>query len=483
MEKIKKLSIFLILLGFSLGSCNNFTELNKDPNRMDKVTPGALLNPILYGLSVYNWNTSNGFTMDLMQVSLPTNSSGGVSRYYFNDNLGNGTWDTYYKWLNNIKEMELLATTLNEPNYQAVSLVLRSWVMQLLADSFGDVPMTEASRGAEGLLQPKFDTQEQIYAQLLVDLEKANSLFNSATGLRYNTEGEFLFGTTDALVSGQSAGIVKWKKFCNSLRLRVAVRMVNKNNQKAKTEIEAIFTNPTTYPVFTKNDESALLNISGIFPQEVPLTRPQDFTSYRGVASFFVDNLNTWNDPRRDLFLTKSNNVFIGWPSGYNVAPTVPVTPSNMNQKLAIALVKVVILPYAEVEFIRAEAAFYGWNTAGKTANDSYIAGVKAAIEQWGGTMPANYFSVPEAAYNNTLQRIMLQKYYALFFCDYQQWFELNRTGYPVLPLGDGVPTGNKMPNRFKYPETVQRTNLKNYQEAVARLGGDTFNNKLWWQK
>jgi hypothetical protein len=343
--------------------------------------------------------------------------------------------------------------------------------------------MTEASRGAEGLLQPKFDTQEIIYTQLLADLEKANSLFNTAAGLRYNTEGDFLFGTTDALVSGQSVGILKWKKFCNSLRLRVALRMVNKNNQKAKTEIESIFSNPTAYPVFTKNDESALLSISGIFPQEVPLTRPQDFTSYRGVASFFADNLNTWNDPRRDFFLTKSNNVFIGWPSGYNVAPTVPVTPSNMNQKLALAPVKVVILPYAEVEFIRAEAAFYGWNTAGKTANDSYTAGVKAAIEQWGGTIPTNYFSSPEATYNNTLQRIMLQKYYALFFCDYQQWFELNRTGYPVLPLGDGVPSGNKMPNRFKYPETVQRTNLKNYQEAISRIGGDSFNNKLWWQK
>ena len=483
MKTIKTLSIFLVLLGLTLGSCDNFTELNTDPNRMDKVTPGAMLNPILYELSDYNWNRSNSFTMDLMQVSLPTNSSGGVSRYNFNDNAGNGTWDTYYRWLNNIKEMETLAISFNDSNYQAIALTLRSWVMQLLADSFGDVPMSEASRGAEGLLQPKFDTQEQIYTQLLADLEKANTLFNTASGLRYNAEGEFLFGTNDALVSGQSVGIAKWKKFCNSLRLRIALRMVNVNNSKAKSEIEAIFSNPVTYPVFTKNDESALLPISGVFPQEAPMTRPQDFTSYRGVASFFIDNLNTWNDPRRDVFCTKVNGIFIGWPSGYNVAPTVPVTPSNMNQNLAKAPLKVVILPYAEIEFIRAEAAFYGWNTAGKTANDSYLAGVKAAIEQWGAVVPANYFIVPATAYNNTLERIMLQKYYALFFCDYQQWFELMRTGYPVLPLGDGVPVGNKMPNRFKYPETVQRTNLKNYQEAVARMGGDTFSNKLWWQK
>ena len=142
----------------------------------------------------FNWNRANSFTMDLMQVSLPTNSSGGVTRYIFNDNTGNGTWDTYYRWLNNMKEMELLAVEFNEPNYQAVSLTLQSWVFQLLSDSFGDVPMSEACRGADGLLQPKFDTQEEIYNQILANLDSANTLFKTTVGLKYNTDGELLFG-------------------------------------------------------------------------------------------------------------------------------------------------------------------------------------------------------------------------------------------------------------------------------------------------
>jgi len=480
---IKKFSILLVLMSLTFGSCSKFTELNKDPNRIDKVTPGALLNPILYNLAVFNWNRSNSFTMELMQVSLPTNSSGGTSRYNFSDNIGSSTWDSYYLWLNNIKEMETLAISSNDPNYQAIALTLRSWVMELLTDSFGDAPMTEAGSGSDGLFQPKFDKQADIYTQLLANLEKANTLFNTAAGLRFNPEGDFLFGASDLLVSGQSAGILKWKKFCNSLHLRIAMRLVNINNQKAKTDIEAIFANPTTYPVFTSNTDAALLNISGVFPQSVPMTRPQDFTSYRGVVSFFINNLNSWSDPRRPIWCTTSGGVYVGWPSGYNVAPTVPSSPSNMNQSLAIGPVKVVIFPYAEVEFIRAEAAFYGWNTAGKTANDSYVAGVTAAIQQWGAIVPANYFTNAAVLYNNTLERIILQKYYALFFCDYQQWFELMRTGYPVLPLGNGVAVGNKMPNRFKYPSTVQKTNLKNYQDAVTRIGGDSFNTRLWWQK
>src|ERR1035437_1891522 len=276
MKMIKIFSVLLVLLSLTLGSCSKFTDLNKDPNRIDKVTPGALLNPILYNLAVYNWNRSNSFTMELMQVSLPTNSSGGTSRYNFNDNIGSSTWDTYYLWLNNIKEMETLAISSNDPNYQAIALTLRSWVMELLTDSFGDVPMTEAGSGSDGLFQPKFDKQADIYTQLLANLEKANTLFNTAAGLRFNPEGDFLFGATDLLVSGQSAGILKWKKFCNSLHLRIAMRLININNQKAKTDIEAIFANPTTYPVFNSNADAALLNISGVFPQSVPMTRPQD---------------------------------------------------------------------------------------------------------------------------------------------------------------------------------------------------------------
>ena len=472
-----------LFTGFLFSSCEDLSELNQDPNRMSVVTPGALLNPVLYEMAVFNWERSNSFTMQLMQVSLPTNSSGGVTRYEFNDNTGNSTWNTYYRWLNNIIEMENLAIALEEENYQAIAMVLRSWVAQLLTDTFGDVPMSEASGGANGIFQPWFDTQAEIYYQILADLEAANSLFDTSTGLRYNSDGELLFGTSDALVSGQSEGVRRWKKFCNSLRLRVAMRLTNVDYSRAQSEVELVLSNPETYPVFTSNDESALLPLSGVFPQEPPMNRPQDFTAYRGVASFFINNLNGWNDPRRPIFCTQVNGDYIGWPSGYNVAPTVPVTPSNMNQNLAKSPMKIVVLPYNEVEFITAEAAFYGWNTGGETAESAYVKGVTAAVEQWGAVLPADYFNNEAAAYNSTLERILLQKYYGLFFCDYQQWFEHMRTGYPVLPLGDGVAEGKQMPHRFKYPETVQRTNISHYQEAVERLGGDSFDEKLWWQK
>ncbi len=94
-------------------------------------------------------------------------------------------------------------------------------------------------------------------------------------------------------------------------------------------------------------------------------------------------------------------------------------------------------MTYAEVELIKAELEHRSnKNTGAKTA---YEKGVKAAIEQWGAAMPADYFTNSNAAYNGTLSRIRLQKYYALYFNDYQQWFEYRRTGLPWLPVANGM--------------------------------------------
>jgi hypothetical protein len=139
------------------------------------------------------------------------------------------------------------------------------------------------------------------------------------------------------------------------------------------------------------------------------------------------------------------------------------------------------IMPYAEVEFIRAELELNSGTSA--NAKSAYERGVKAAIEQWGVVMPADYFTNTRAAYNNTLERIMLQKYYALFFVDFQQWFEKRRTGFPVLPVGPGMVNNKELPSRFEYPLPVRTNNPVNYAEAVSWMGGDEIFTKVWWQK
>ena len=119
----------------------------------------------------------------------------------------------------------------------------------------------------------------------------------------------------------------------------------------------------------------------------------------------------------------------------------------------------------------------------------SYENGVTNAITFWGLTVPTGHLAKPGIAWVDTettaqkLEKIITQKYFTLFFTDFQSWFEYRRTGYPVLPMGPGVQNGGEMPSRLKYPVLVQSLNQTNYQAAVQAMGGDDINIKVWWQK
>ena len=266
-------------------------------------------------------------------------------------------------------------------------------------------------------------------------------------------------------------------------------RLSKKAEIDAYTKLKAMLSDPAQYPVFVSNAEAAVLNLTGITPMMSPWGRPVDFTTFRASGKFFLDSLNAFNDPRLPKFATQARNSsgsgnigYKGIPSGYAGSESqFAYIPSNSNIALVTAPMIVPIFPYAEVEFIKAEVAHHDLNDA--DAKTTYEKGVKAAIEQWGATMPADYFTNTSAAYNGTLERIMLQKYYALYFVDYQQWFEYRRTGFPVLPVEAGMINNQKMPVRFYYPIAVRTNNPANYQEAVGWMGGDDINIKVWWEK
>ncbi len=479
MKNINTLSLLLFALCLFCFSCtDDFEEINNDPNRIDRISPGTLLNPILYELATFNTRRADGFTFDIMQVALPyPSASGGLHRYDVSDGAGNSTWNTYYRWLANIKEMKAAALAAGDPNYEAIALTLNAWTYSLLTDSFGDVPMEEASRGEEQLFQPAFNTQKEIYTTILADLETANSLFDAEAPLIYGTD--ILYGNN----------IEHWRKFCNSLRLRLLLRVSGKAEMNAYEELANMVNDPATYPVFTSNAEAAILQISGVAPNVSPWGRAIDFTTFRAVSEFFVDNLNAFNDPRLPLFATQARSLdgateigYRGIPSGYDGSDNqFDFLPSNVNIALVTAPMVSVIMTYAEVEFIKAELAQKGVITA--DAQQHYELGVKAAIEQWGAQMPEDYFENEAAAYDGTLARIMLQKYYALFFNDYQQWFEYRRTGYPELPKQSGMLNGGQVPSRFRYPTTVQSSNNANYKLAVESMGADDINTKVWWER
>lgn len=476
---MKNFLIIPTLLTLLFSSCTkNFETINTDPNRVNTISPGTLLNPILYEVSSFNMRKSDDFTFGLMQDMLPfPSTSGGVHRYDITETAGNSTWTTYYRWLTNIKEMYTASVQQKDPNYQAIALTLNAMVYANLTDCFGDIPMEEATKGDEGIFRPKFTTQQKVYEKIIADLDSANNL--------YMTTRTMIHGT-DILYANN---VTSWKRFTNSLQMRLLLRLSKRNEMGTLSKLETIIDNPTKYPVFSSNDQAAIVKLSGVTPFVSPWGRAIDFTTFRAAGIFFTDNLNDLNDPRRARLLTQARNKlsnanigYKGIPSGYAGSDNqFDYIPSNMNIALVTAPMNIVLMSYAEVELIKAEIGFRNSNAA--AAKVAYENGVKASIEVMGAVMPADYFTNTKASYNGTLERIMLQKYFALFFTDFQQWFEYRRTGFPVMPKTAGMLNNQIMPVRYRYPPAVQSTNTENYNSAVAAMGGDNVNIKVWWEK
>ena len=203
--------------------------------------------------------------------------------------------------------------------------------------------------------------------------------------------------------------------------------------------------------------------------------------------------MNADNDPRRTVWATTLNvggtQVYRGIQSGYPITTNYTVgANSSYNDALKTSPLLGVMMPYAEVEFIKAELALKGFTT-GKTPKQHYESGITASMAQWGVTLPAGYLNQPGLSYDVSasidaqLEKIMLQKYYAYFFVDYQSWFEKRRTGYPVLPRGSGIPAENQFPYRIPYPTYLQSLNPENLAAAVAGMGSNVSAIKVWWDK
>lgn len=482
--KIKHISIALsaaLLLG--MGGCTkNFDEMNTNPNYIEQVTPGSLLTPMVYRFSTYFTVRSNDFTWEIMQTGLANPSAAnGIHRYYFTETSGNGTWNALYGYLRSIREMEEAAEFTDKPVYRAVAATLRGLVAGVLTDSFGDVPLSEAASAEDGIAQPKFDTQEQIYSDMIAALEAANTLYTDESVMDGN---DILYGNDKT----------KWRKFNNSLLLRYYLRQSKRANPYEK--IKTMLDNPEQYPIFSANEEAAFVEVSGLAPYDYAWGRRQDYVNFTAMAEFFVDRLNELDDPRRPFIMTQANRLVDGEiePIGYRGIPAghsgdlsaYDFSPSTPNGDLVFpnevgTPVQEILMPYSEVEFIKAETYLaLGLDAEAKTA---YEKGVSASIEQYGGTVPADYFQNEHAAFNGTLEQIMLQKYLGLFMVDYQQWFEFRRTGFPKLPTTPFMFHDGVMPSRFMYKNDVRRFNPEHYAAAVERMGADDFHTKVWWEK
>ena len=501
-------------------SCNKgFEELNTDPISVLETTSDKLLAPALVNSIWPGMNRNRSFNNELMQVTVSqSDGDNTVFRYAFRTSMSDYLWNAWYVQLTNFKQVDSLARTGKTPNtsYQGIGKIGKAWLFSNLTDIYGDIPYFHALEGDQGNVIPPFDKQKDIYLDLFKQLEEANTLL---------ANGSAIVVSSDPLYKGD---IAKWRKLGNSLYLRLLMRISGKADvqQQCIDKIKQIAEHPADYPIFQNNADCARLQWSGGTSTTDPYTSPfvngvraQDFRG-PAVCSFFLDNLITWSDPRyvsstpygsgsigRLGISQASGGGWYGVKSGYIPGrgdtkgcyfQSYDNTSTGGTWSLQQNTQTGIIMQYSEVQFILAEAAAKGWIT-GDTKTFLYQ-GIASAINYWVPTFNesithANFTAHlasldasgilwdDNASLQTKMEIIHLQKYYALFMTDLQQWFEYRRTGLPVLPKGPGLMNGGVMPARLVYPVYVQAANPVNYKAAVAVQGPDEIFTNVWWQR
>lgn len=388
-------------------------------------------------------------------------------------NVQNVWTNLYSQGLTDFATIIKIGEETGNTNYQAVGLILKSWSFQLLTDLYGNIPYSQALNLQE-TLTPKYDSQKDVYLGLLNDLKKATELIN----------------TTGAPIGGDlvyNGNLTKWKKFANSLRLRIALRIADKEPEAAKAVVAELAKDKTA--LIASNDEIAQL-IYLASPNQNPVSRDRETRDDYRVSKSIIDKLQELKDPRLAVFANKTVDAtptgYIGVTNGLpadSAAKLGFTKTSKLGDYFTAPASPAVFVSYAEVLFNFAEAAQRGFIS--ENAADLYKAAVTASLQQFkvNNADIAAYLAQPSVSYNAATYKKSIgeQKWLALFSQGLEAFAEWRRLDYPQLkPAYAGVLNG-KLPVRLTYPTGEQALNAANYKAAVAAQGEDRLTTKLWF--
>jgi hypothetical protein len=490
---MKKILLTFFALSLVLSSCefgDGFEEMNVDPNKASQLdVSNKFANAVLNtsGSRYENWRASLIYQSTMIQHLSSTASYWSGDKYFRSDQYANALWDRYYP--TNIKQIEDIKAQLtsegNSGSEMGMTRILRVFAFTRLTDLHGDIPYSEAGQGyTNGILKPKYDAQQDIYMDMLKELEEAVAQIGSSTTM----------GSSDLIFQGNT---VKWKAWGNSMMLRLAMRLTKADSATAKAWAEKAVAAGT----MTSNDHIAMVQHTD-GPASINKNGHGEVWQADGNARMsktFMDWMS--GDPRLTVLAQRtsdgSNAVadLIGMPNGSDGNSVADSSIyASLHDNLKGTDVPMVFHSYAEVRLLKAEMAFRGWSVPGD-AKTHYEAGVKAAMQMLGTIYPktvaitdaqvADYLAAKPYDAAKGWEMISEQYWAATLLNEYESYNNWRRTGYPTLtPINyDGNVTGGTIPRRLIYPVSEQATNGENYGAAVARQGADNFTTRIWWDK
>ena len=478
---MKKTLLFCSTALFLATSCvDSLKDYNVDPKSATKVTGITLVSNAERTLArtVSSTNVNLNIFRLIVQYWAETT--------YFDESIYNITsrpipgtfWTAIYRdALADLREARRIITAdqlITEPvrkNQLAIADVLEIYGWSTLVDTFGNIPYSKALDISNP--QPSYDDAATIYADLFTRLNADIANMDASAGSgNFGNGGEMYYG----------GDVAAFKKFANSLKLRLAMNIADVDAAKSK-----LYAEQAAPGVFSSNSESATLKFLSTAPSTNPLWEDliqsgrYDFVG----TTTLINKLNTLNDPRRSsYFKLARNGTYRGGTPGTNNSYSTFSAPGT---KLEDPTLPGYLMTYTEVEFLLAEAVARGYSVGTGTAASHYEAAVTASIQQWGGSDvdAAAYLAQPTVAYATAgatyKEKIGVQKWIALYDQPVDSWREYRRLDYPALTAP--AQALSVLPLRLTYPVIEQNLNTASYNAAASAIGGDKVSTKIFWDK
>ena len=460
---------------------DEFGDINVDPNIAAEPNTRGLLTNVLSGMGAEAWAVNPGLYSQLYSETQYTEAS----RYQRIQPDYGGYYSGPLYDLVNIIQLNTdpeTATKVSEngsnANQIATARILKAWWFLRVTDQWGDIPYFQALK-KNG--QIPYDKQQDIYADLFKELKEAIAQFDGGAPVK-----------GDILLDGN---INAWKRFANSIRMIMALRLSSVDAAKGKTEFLAAMSASGGY--LTSNADDIMLvypggNYSSVFYTYYNITQRSDYAISKTVTDFMNPNgdsrIDAWGSSNVGFQYGLERNDAIAFASAH------PDWARIMNPSIGTPDQPMPIITSSQITLARAEAAQRGW-TAENAAN-LYRTGIELNWRQWDvydATAFNDYMLMPAVALTagTELQKIITQRWLAAFPDGLEAWNIVRSTGFPVLTPAPGVvpPAGTSriIPIRMGISQSHFDLNTTN-TNAVAdlyKIGGekDSQYGRMWWVK
>lgn len=538
MKPLLRLTILIPCMMLAAGCTKDFEEINTNSAGFTQVSDGALFNSVIASL-VPSGNEQFYINNDILykqtQLAVLTIDAWG--------NYAIGTediWKNYYNTLPAIRELEKRFS--NYPaspavnNMAAMLKIVLAYKTFKMTDLFGDIPFSQAGYGFQNvaLLHPEYDTQRDIYLSQLTALGEAATAIDDTAAV---AEPFTTFGQFDKLFMGD---VKMWRKFANSLSLRYALRMSEKEPEVAGEIIRDIIEN--NKPVLTGyNLASSVLEAACIYPSLSGFKYESLNWSFREHKWLRMGS-NIWHqlstndnpdgsgifDPRAYIFFeTNGDNQWVPFPQIPEATTPSPggipyethravegnfgIKGSNCNYSFFNYFIvrdedfmPIILMTGAEVHFIKSEAYFRGIGVGmdQNLADNEYLSGISASVDWWQKTAENSRLPLSGARFNDLitvpeyLDAASVQNAFGwwnaetdeqkLKFLYTQRWLDAFRQPAEAYSLARRVSLlpreGNPLNHfRLPYPNSENQFNTTAWSNARARQGGDSPEVKVWW--